>query len=602
MVIGMVGESGVRAEPLAGQTLPANTPLRWRAPSALWLAADGTTLIAACEKSGTLAVIDTVERRLVSEISIGKAVAALAGSPDGSILVACDDIANQLILLDRSGQDISVRARVPLPPKPVRVALDPAGKTAFVSSSWSRQLSRVDISTAQVSAAIPLGFAPRECTFLVPGRTLIVADAFGGQFALVDAAEARVVRQLEIPGHNIRGLALSPDTKHLLVSQMILTESAGTTRDNVFWGILMTSNLRVIPVAALLDASRTPIRETHTHFLGDPGHGAGDPNTVVTTSDGTTIVCLGGVGEVTVGRYQPHGFRRVSVGKRPVAVAVAPDERRAYVANHHADSISIIDLQERLNLGEISLAHLVAPDGADTLAVQDPGAGAGRRQSPPTVQLSWAEQGERLFYDARLSLDGWYSCHSCHTDGHTNGQNADTMGDGTYGAPKSVLSLLGTGLTDPWAWNGSKRALEDQVRESLRQTMQPKSPPGERAVAAIHAYLQSLAPAPVTSWQQADTAAIHRGSKIFRERGCTNCHAPPLYTNEYVYDVGLDDGEGGNRRFNPPSLRGVAHTAPYFHDGRAKNLEAVFREFRHRLRSDLPESELQDLTAFLRSL
>ena len=39
------------------------------------------------------------------------------------------------------------------------------------------------------------------------------------------------------------------------------------------------------------------------------------------------------------------------------------------------------------------------------------------------------------------------SCHSCHTDGHTSGRLADTLGDDTFGTPKRVLSLLGLGAS-----------------------------------------------------------------------------------------------------------------------------------------------------------
>ena len=58
-------------------------------------------------------------------------------------------------------------------------------------------------------------------------------------------------------------------------------------------------------------------------------------------------------------------------------------------------------------------------------------------------ELSAAERGEDLFYDARLSLQGWLSCHSCHTDGHSSGKLADTFSDTTFGTPKRILSLLG---------------------------------------------------------------------------------------------------------------------------------------------------------------
>jgi cytochrome c peroxidase len=65
--------------------------------------------------------------------------------------------------------------------------------------------------------------------------------------------------------------------------------------------------------------------------------------------------------------------------------------------------------------------------------------------------------------------------------------------------------------------------------------------------------------------------------------------------------VGLRD-EVGNSRFNPPSLRGVAHGGPYFHDNRAGNLNDVFVQHRHQLKNDLTAEKLEDLLTFLRSL
>jgi YVTN family beta-propeller protein len=287
-------------------------------------------------------------------------------------------------------------------------------------------------------------------------------------------------------------------------------------------------------------------------------------------------VCLAGVGDVAIGQYVPYGFRRIGVDARPCAVAISPDQKWAYVANTHSDTISVIDVARR------AVAHTI-PIG-------------------PEPKFTLAQEGERLFYDARLSLDGWFSCHTCHTEGHSNGRKADTFGDGSFGSPKIVLSLLGTGATEPWAWNGSKRTLEEQVRESMRMTMQPKTPPGERSVAALTAYLRTLdVPAPAGS-QLSDTLGIARGEKLFASRGCTTCHAPPLYANAHVYDVGFDDGDGGNRQFNPPSLRGVIHKAPYFHDGRAKTLEQVVGKYQHRLRTALSDDEAHDLILFLKSL
>jgi YVTN family beta-propeller protein len=548
----------------------------WRGPAALWLSPDGATLLAACEKTGTIVAIDTHRREKTGELAIGKSLVALAGTPDGRTLVACDAVADELIVLEPRDGRYTVRSRVTVAARPAGVVLSEDGRTAWVTSKWSRELSRVDLTASKVVETVRLEFSPRNASMLPDGHTLVVADAFGGQFAIIDVPSARIVRELSIPGHNVRGLALSPDGQNLLVSHMILTESAATTRDNVFWGIVMTSNVRIVPIAALVDAAKNPVREAHTHFFGDPGNAAGDPGPLALLPDGTAVVTLSGVGEVAIGRFQPFGFRRVHVGQRPVDLAVSPDRKRAYVANMNSDTISVVRIEDQSVEATIALGS--AP------------------------QWTVAEQGERLFYDARQSLDGWFSCHSCHTDGHTNGQRADTFGDGSYGAPKNVLSLLGAAATGPWAWNGSKAKLEEQIHQSLAESMQSRSAPSERSVTAIAAYLDSLPRPPVVAWQTMDRAAIDRGDRVFTARGCATCHEGPTYSSTELYDVGIDDGEGGNSKFNPPSLRGLVHSGPYFHDGRAKTLEDVFRVHNHRLRTALVDDELNDLIAFLKSL
>src|SRR4029077_11262463 len=133
-------------------------------------------------------------------------------------------------------------------------------------------------------------------------------------------------------------------------------------------------------------------------------------------------------------------------------------------------------------------------------------------------ELTIADQGERLFYDGRLSHDGWMSCHSCHTDGHSNGLLNDNLGDGAFGAPKRVLSLLGVGRTGPWAWNGEMHDLEAQIKKSVETTMRGRSPRDEQ-VQALAAFLKTLPVAPsIDSSDHVDPDSIARGKALFETR------------------------------------------------------------------------------------
>ena len=112
----------------------------------------------------------------------------------------------------------------------------------------------------------------------------------------------------------------------------------------------------------------------------------------------------------------------------------------------------------------------------------------------PVGALAPADRGEALFYDTRLSANGWISCHTCHPNGHTTGQLVDTLGDGSKGTHKRVLTLLGSGATGKWAWTGDVPALHMQVLNSLQTTMRKRSTP--QTAYDIAEYLQTLSPPP----------------------------------------------------------------------------------------------------------
>jgi cytochrome c peroxidase len=304
------------------------------------------------------------------------------------------------------------------------------------------------------------------------------------------------------------------------------------------------------------------------HPLGTFGRGAADPAGLVVVGD-KWVAALAGTGEVAFGPELHGDWPRLHAGRRPTAIAHAGN--RIFVADTFGDTITVIDSDKVQKIAAISLG--------------------------PALELTSAQRGELLFFDARLAVEGWMSCHSCHSDGHTNGQRSDTLGDGSYGAPKRVPTLLGVGDSAPWAWNGSMTRLEDQVRQSIRTTMRGPRPT-EQQVADLTAYLRTLAPPPRGALSG---EAVRRGESIFHTRGCVRCHVPPTYTTSRTYEVDLED-EMGKKAFNPPSLRGVGHGVAFFHDGRAAALEKVFTRYRHQVPADMPRRELDDLLAFLRTL
>jgi cytochrome c peroxidase len=307
--------------------------------------------------------------------------------------------------------------------------------------------------------------------------------------------------------------------------------------------------------------------------LERPGNAAGDPEAVLWTDHGELLVALAGVGEVAVLHEDSTASTRLGVGRRPCAIAYDPDQRRAFIANSLSDSISIIHLDpEPRTTGVIRLG--------------------------PRKQLNHVARGERLFYDAHQSFHGWFSCHSCHTEGHANGRLNDNAADGGFGAPKKVISLLGVVDTAPWSWLGKRNDLMHQIHQSIETTMGEVTSP-EKAE-ALYAFMETLTPAPALRGSLTEKERA-KGMAVFEKLRCDECHTPPHFTDPESYDVGLID-EVGHTHFNPPSLLGVSQRTQWLHDGRAKSLRSVFEDHRHLIKGDLSDQDLSTLLRFLESL
>ncbi|HEY7309151.1 MAG TPA: cytochrome c peroxidase [Gemmataceae bacterium] len=564
---------------------PAVTSVRLRRPIAAAFLDDGNTLCVANRRAGTVALVEVRPRRVGAELLVGKSLADLAVLPDHKHVLTVDDERHELIALSFDGGRLRVRARLPVAPYPASIAVQPDGRRATVASLWSRRLQVVDLTPLSAPApslrivhTIRLPFAPRCQCVLPDGSRVVVADAFAGRLALVDAVAGRLLAVHEVKGHNLHGLAVSADRKKLLVAHQILDQHTPTLEEKIWRGALMTNVVRTVPLVELRKP-RTNLRESDEWIsLKGNGQGAGDPAGVAVLSEDQFAVALAGVNEVALVEGDGDRIRRLAVGRRPTAVVRAPSGPEMVVLNTFDDSLSIVDAGHRLVVATIAL-------GAE-----------------PT--LTSAERGERLFFDAQLSRDGWFSCHSCHTDGHTNGLLADTLGDGTHGTPKRTLTLRGTALTDPWGWNGGMKYLQDQIEKSLTDTMHAPSASGEQ-INDLLSYLHTLPPPPPpepVGDDAADRAQVERGRKLFHARGCVRCHIPPLtYSGHDVHDVGFAD-ERGLRKFNPPSLRGVGQGYGFLHDNRAATLEEVFTKHRHKVGPSISSEELADLLRFLRSL
>lgn len=230
--------------------------------------------------------------------------------------------------------------------------------------------------------------------------------------------------------------------------------------------------------------------------------------------------------------------------------------------------------------------------------------------------------GRRLFYDKRLSADNTLSCGSCHQQRFAFADNrAFSLGVHDSLGIMNTMPLFNLGWARSFFWDGRAPTLREQVTEPLINRLemagtwgdvldklqQDKDYPGLfRQVFGSDKINSTMVSKAITQFEltlvsfntrfdkyyfdgQADalTPQEERGLDIFFGFGnCNHCHSDVLLTDNYFRNNGLDlnpqpglyntTGKESDRgRVKVPSLRNIALTAPYMHDGRFRSLEEV---------------------------
>jgi cytochrome c peroxidase len=266
-----------------------------------------------------------------------------------------------------------------------------------------------------------------------------------------------------------------------------------------------------------------------------------------------------------------------------MAVRYASDGKHAYVANYLLNAVQVVDVPGRKVERTLELGGPKEP--------------------------SLARQGEAIFHDGKRSLDQWYSCHSCHYEGHTNAVAMDTRNDGSNGTFKTVLSLRNVTQTGPWFWHGWEKDLDDGLRKSMVDSMLSKEPKVED-IKALRAYLETLTvpPNPHRTSDGGLSEAAKRGKTVFEgdKAGCVRCHSGPYFTDGKIHEVQTGSPRDFYKGYNPPSLLSVYDRVKLMHDGRSKSLEEALKGPHNPTKvtnkGELTEQELADLMEYVKSL
>ena len=270
--------------------------------------------------------------------------------------------------------------------------------------------------------------------------------------------------------------------------------------------------------------------------------------------------------------------------------------------------------------------------------------------------------GKRLFFDKRLSKDETMSCATCHSPAK-GFSNALALAKGVSGESgnRNVPTVVNRLYGGTEFWDGRAATLESQVLGPLFNPLEmgmnealllervktdavygklfyaafgDPEPTAERIGKAIACFERTLVTGASAfdryEWDgetSALSASAVRGLALFRGKArCSTCHIGTNFTDERFHNIGA--GEAGQNdagragvtgdpadfgKFKTPTLRNIAKTAPYMHDGSLEQLEDVITFYDQGGRPnpnldvemkplELSESEREDLRAFLESL
>ncbi|MHC1479483.1 cytochrome-c peroxidase [Frateuria aurantia] len=277
------------------------------------------------------------------------------------------------------------------------------------------------------------------------------------------------------------------------------------------------------------------------------------------------------------------------------------------------------------------------------------------------VNAAQVALGEKLFFDKQLSGDGSLNCASCHDLQH-GGVDGLVTATGIHGqkGPINAPTVYNAVFNKLQFWNGRAKDLAEQAGGPVMNPLEMGSHDWTAVAARLNqnpayaAQFQSAFGSPLIDQHsvtaaiaafettlitpdsrfdkylkgdsQAITAEEKHGYALFRQIGCSGCHNGVAagggafevmgLEGHYFDDRGgkLTDADAGriavtkdaldNNRFKVPTLRNVALTAPYFHDGSAKTLEQAVREMaRYQTPDkDISDADVKAIVAFLDTL
>jgi DNA-binding beta-propeller fold protein YncE/mono/diheme cytochrome c family protein len=609
--------------PLGGQRAPALAPHAGSHGGTLSVDRDGVLVLD--RESGKLLRTDR-DGNVLASLQFDVMPGELVSDGKGSSFVA-DRRANKLVHVRSSGTTLSVIGSAKLR-EPHGLALSPDGKTVYATSVADHVLVAIDTQTLLERWRIELPTEPRAVAVSPDGRHALVGFLSNGVIANVELGSTPSVSYMTLdPAQRVSNDGFGGFQSELGPQQIANNLADGGQ-----------------PIASIADVKDIGLRFARNTFaigyVGDglaiAPHQISSPHLPTTGfEDAGTYGGGGGFLAPITHRmamidaedsFAPElAFAQIGV-HQPRALAYDAGTDTLYLAGYGNDVVMAVAevSQASIHLSWSAAVPSTTGCGPDGLAV-DGGvllvhcelaqtlvgmelASVEISGMPSSQQLGTAlatsprsfdaQRGAELFrrgQDPRLSSGGFMACASCHPEGRTDGLSWRIEGHNLQ-TPLLAGRLAGT---HPFKWDGKDHDLLTSLTNTIGRLGGSGLTPDE--VRMLEAFLQSLPQPEAPTIHDAD--AVARGRLVFEseQTGCLACHDGPRLADGSQHDLKTNIGA-----VDTPSLIGLAHSAPYYHDGSARTLRALLTDKGsiHDMgnTATLDAAQLDDLIAYLESL
>ncbi|MDA8962784.1 Ig-like domain-containing protein [Pseudomonadales bacterium] len=576
----------------------------------------------------SVTVIDASTFAKIGEYSVGDNPRTLTVGMDGSIWVANQDDASISVL---NAIDGSLIQTITLAHGSAPYGIVRAPQSAFnsaliyVTLEATGELIEISSQTGQVLRTVNVGSSPRGIAVTADGQRILVTRFISpssiGEVTDVNAtgfSVSSVIPLAKDPGPDtpssgrgvpnyISSISISPDGMRAWVP----SKKDNTERGTFLEQEPLTFESTVRTIASKIDLSAS-VEQLDERIDFDNSSMA---SAVAFSPRGDwAFVALTGNNQIDVrDAYSGSSVSGFNTGLAPQGLVLSPDGSRLFVHNFMQRSVSTFDVSE-LSLGT----------GVSVLPLSTIPTVASEILAPSVLK------GKQIFYnaaDARMSLNGYISCASCHLEGGQDGRVWDFTDRGL--GLRNTIDLRGrAGLGHGnLHWTANFDEIQDFENEArsvfggtgflsdaqFAQTADPLGLPKAGLSAdldALAAYTSSLTTLPNSPYREADgslTATAEAGRTIFNDRGCSSCHEGARFIDNVRHDIGTVELSSGTANgqllqgagFDTPTLKGIWSSAPYLHNGQAATLEDVLLIPSHGAASSLNHAERTLLIDYL---